>query len=730
MIELSRITDGARRADPSVEWLRSPERPALQVASAIDQVRRAPAILDAMRTLPSLLSLVDTTVSEGAQADTLIEPLLEAIDDEHDSVTALASIHGLAYVPGPEADEALLELVLEGAPGYEDHALWAARRRPPSPKLARAAARAIGYGSMPGMPAQRTLVSWARWSPALVLGALEMTLREHHTDAARRHLVETIGLVPGRGARLALARVARDANEAEVVRRAAVAAFADRIHEGLPSTIHALADDSGRLGAEVRRMRSRRRLIRRGLRRDTRRSLGTRVAQVHLGRAGGLATLLPQLGIALADRERVVEAVTIARADASDSQPRISTQRGHRLEQVELRPGEGETFGPGWPALVEAARGIRTALLAGYAPDVIHLRMADPGSFAGAAVARELGIPLVFTLAPDPHGPIAAAEASGGLDRRSFAGLDARDALWFRADLVETLAHQASEVVLFPRPDVRSRIESLTGVDLTSGPPRTTVVAEGIDISRIDRAAREVATSPSSALSDLEAAIMRLPKARQGLPLLISVGRLHAVKGMSRLVSAYASDPGLASRANLVIVGGDLDDPSAAEAAELSRIERTLSHHPRLRDQVILLGRRSHDEVALLLAAARAGWGSLIGGDGAYACASAKEEFGLAVVEALASGLPVVAPRVGGPATYVEDGVTGVLTDTTDPVALSAGARRALVLSGRPETAARARGLVDARYTLDRMARSLTAVYRVATGASTLAQGVASEAGS
>jgi glycosyltransferase involved in cell wall biosynthesis len=692
-------------------------------------VRRAPAILDAMHALPALLEVVDATVSRGVAAETLIEPLLEAIDDPDDSVVALAAVHAIACVPGHEADEALLELALEGAPGYEDHALWAARRRPPSLRLARAAARAIALGSMPGMHAQRTLVAWAAESPALVLGALEMTLREHHTDAARRHLVETIGLVPGRRARLLLERIALDGNEAVTVRRTAVSAFADRIQEGLPAAIHGLAHDGGELGSEVRRMRSQRRLVRRGLHHDPRRQFGLRVAQVHLGRAGGLATLLPQLGAALADRERIAEVITITRAETSDPQPRTSVRRGHRLERITLREGEGEAFGSGWPALVEVARAIRSAMLGGYAPDVMHLRMGDPGSFAAAAVARELRIPLVFTLAPDPHGPIAAAEMAGAIDRRTFAGVDARDALWFRSSLVERLGRQADELVLFPRPDVRARIATLTGIDVMSGPPRATVVAEGIDISRIDQAAREVASATTAppVLSDLQAAIGRMPGERHGLPLLISVGRLHPVKGMSRLVAAYAADPDLAARANLVIVGGDLEHPSSAEAAELARIDRTLGEHPQLRRQVVLLGRRSHDEVALLLAAARSGWGALVGAGGAYACASAKEEFGLAVVEALASSLPVVAPRAGGPATYVEDGVAGVLVDTTDPVALATGARRALELSAGPTAAEHTRAVVDQRYTLARMARSLTAVYRIAAGPRTLAHAATRE---
>ena len=62
------------------------------------------------------------------------------------------------------------------------------------------------------------------------------------------------------------------------------------------------------------------------------------------------------------------------------------------------------------------------------------------------------------------------------------------------------------------------------------------------------------------------------------------------------------------------------------------------------------------------------GLGSLIGPSGAYVCGSLKEEFGLAILEAMAAGLPVVAPAGGGPATYVEE--------TASPVSSSTPARR------------------------------------------------------
>jgi glycosyltransferase involved in cell wall biosynthesis len=204
----------------------------------------------------------------------------------------------------------------------------------------------------------------------------------------------------------------------------------------------------------------------------------------------------------------------------------------------------------------------------------------------------------------------------------------------------------------------------------------------------------------------------------------VSVGRLHEVKGMARIVEAFAGDPSLGAGANLVLVGGDLDHPSAGEAAELARINALFRRHAGLSDRVILLGHRRHAEAGLILAVARHGWGDWVTSGGAYVCGSLKEEFGLAILEAMAAGLPVVAPLTGGPATYVEPGITGALVDTTDPRAIAAGVHEAIRLATDPATGERARSVVDARFTLTRMARTLAAVYHIAAGVGTLALAV------
>ncbi len=187
---------------------------------------------------------------------------------------------------------------------------------------------------------------------------------------------------------------------------------------------------------------------------------------------------------------------------------------------------------------------------------------------------------------------------------------------------------------------------------------------------------------------------------------------------MSRLVAAFGADPSLRARANLVIVGGDLDAPSPDEAAELERIQVALRTDAAVRDAVVLLGHRPNGDIGHLLAAAHRGVGDLIAPSGGYACASAKEEFGLAIVEALATGLAVVAPRAGGPATYVEDGRTGVLVDTTRRADLIRGIHGALDLAGVPGRADHARATIRGAYDVRVMAETLETIYASASTAS------------
>lgn len=97
---------------------------------------------------------------------------------------------------------------------------------------------------------------------------------------------------------------------------------------------------------------------------------------------------------------------------------------------------------------------------------------------------------------------------------------------------------------------------------------------------------------------------------------------------------------------------------------------------------------------------------------GGFVLCSAAENCPLALLQAMASGLPVIATRVGGVPEVVEDGVTGLLVPPGDAVALGAALGRLAgdaPLRSRLGAAARERAVRE--LDLDLCVRRLEAVY-------------------
>lgn len=703
----------------------------VHLAHALQQVRQAPFVVDVLANADHLARAAAGTPGPGAT-----RLLTAAALDPGDQLTAVAATHALAQVFDDEADGVLSDLLSHDQPFLREHAAWALASRLPRLDAVPRLVGVVVAGGFSGMLAQRTLQHWAVSADEQVTASLVSELAGVADDGARARLVETLGLVPGPTAARLLAGRALDEQEAVEVRSAALAALGTR--PGDRAAVDAIARlarsddpylaDVARLAADDLGRADREAAARTG--RST--APGTdavatsggppTVAQLFLhadidrgltsagaGDNGGVATLLVSLGDALVTGSWAGQVLTLSRGSARDALAALRAgDEPHRLVPVPLLC-DPLPAAQAWPARVAAQRGIRRALTALGRVDVLHLRMADVGSMAAADVAAELGIPFVFTLAPDPHVVVHALDMTGSLTRANFGAVDAHEHYWFRARLVERLARAAAHTVLFPRPELRNDLRDLLGIDVDAHPARHTVVPEGIDLTATDAA--RAASGP--ALRDLEDLVAALPEHRHGLPLAVSVGRLHRVKGAATVVEAWARDPALRGRCNLVLVGGDLERPSADEQGQLDLVASVLAANPGAEEGLVLAGHRPHAVAAQWLAAAHTGRSPLVGPDGVYVCGSLKEEFGLAVVEALAAGLVVVAPGTGGPATYVEDGVTGFLVDTRVPADVGRGLGAALDLAAtdRGERVARAYGLVRDRYTVQAMARALAGVY-------------------
>ncbi|GAA2576160.1 hypothetical protein GCM10010435_60300 [Winogradskya consettensis] len=689
------------------------------MGSVLHEVSRAASVLDVLR----------------ADRGAAVRPYpamkqLAAAVDGADELAAVAAVHGIGAVDDDEADAVLSRLLSHPRTFLREHAAWVLQSRLPRLDAIDRLAGVTAGGGFSGMLAQRTLESWGGPAGDHIAAALLRLLAGAHDPQVRARLAETLGLVSGDRAAETVRWIALDPDESPAARARAVAALGDRYGDPAAMTaIGSLLAADGEPGAAARLAAVDLGMVAGaapfGAAPDGA-GQGFRIAQLFLhadidrelsragaGDNGGVATLLVRLGDALAARPGVGRVLTLSRGTAEHALTTLTSGEKHVLAALPM-PGPAVNAVNAWPARVAVRRGIRR-LLRAYRVDAIHLRMAEVGSLAAAEVAAELNIPVVFTLAPDPHTTIDALERTGGLRRDNFGVIDEREHYWFRARLVQRLAASAAHVVLFPRPEVARDIEALTGIDVDGGAGRFSVVAEGIDL-QVSLAAAAEGADPGGA-AGLEALVAALPPRRHGLPLAVSVGRLHRVKGMATLVQAWARDPALRERCNLLIVGGDLSDPSPDEREQLDLIALVLKEHPEAADGLIMPGHRPHGVVARWLAAACAGRESLIGSGSVYVCGSLKEEFGLALLEALAAGLVVVGPDAGGPATYIEHGVTGVLVRPGDPAELAVAFLAALELAAQPAAPRieRARDRISDGLTVESMAAALTSIYASVT---------------
>ena len=387
---------------------------------------------------------------------------------------------------------------------------------------------------------------------------------------------------------------------------------------------------------------------------------------LELGRdadTGGQTLYVLELVRSLAARAEVdhVEVVTRLIQDR-----RLSAD--YALPEESIAPGaciRRFSFGPKrylrkeqlWPYLDELADQLVLHLQARHRrPDWIHAHYADAG-YVGALVSRRLGLPLVFTGHSLGREKLRRLLAAGGNREQ----IDQTYSISRRID-AEELALAHADLVITSTRQERDHQYSRYG-RFEAG--RADVVPPGVDARRFHPRSTPQESADVSALVE---PFLREPQR----PPLLAICRADRRKNIPALVEAFGQSAVLRERHNLILVLGNRDDSRQMDRQQREVFQQIFDlvdrydlygsvaypkHHRR--DQVPSIYRWAADRKGLFVNPALT------------------EPFGLTLLEAAASGLPMVATDDGGPRDIQRRCENGLLVDVTDPDSLQHGLVRA-----------------------------------------------------
>lgn len=278
----------------------------------------------------------------------------------------------------------------------------------------------------------------------------------------------------------------------------------------------------------------------------------------------------------------------------------------------------------------------------GIKPDIFHVRYLDNASKAIALLSKKLDKKLVMTLTPDPHRNMTLEDGSLEVFPlnefiEKLNKIVVGDELIDQSDRIVGIGNQTVQKDLelyFPQLLVGNKIDTVK------------MISEGIETDE---------TSLSK-----EAETLNLPPNLFEKPIILNVGRLEKIKSQDQLLKAWGNSS-ISDDYNLVVIGGDLENPSSDEKIMIDTFENYLSENEHLRANFCHIGALSNDKVRIIEKNMIEKQTDL---PQIYLCSSKKEEFGIAILEALSQGFLVLGPKKGGVKSYLHSDENGFLIDT------------------------------------------------------------------
>lgn len=283
-------------------------------------------------------------------------------------------------------------------------------------------------------------------------------------------------------------------------------------------------------------------------------------------------------------------------------------------------------------------------------PDIIHTHYADAG-YVGIRLSHLTGLPLIHTghsLGRDKlRRLLALGMTMDGIAQRYHMPerINAEEDTLSNAELVITSTHNEIE-------DQYELYDYYT-------PEKMAVIPPGTDLEQFHPPT--IKDEPISFKKTLKKYLLNPDK-----PIILALSRPDERKNIVTLLEAYGQSPRLQALANLVIIAGNRDDiRELNEGAQTVLTELLLVIDCyELNGCVALPKHHTSDEVADIYRLAAAS-------KGVFVNPALTEPFGLTLLEAAASGLPLVATENGGPVDIIGNCHNGLLVDPLNEGAIA-----------------------------------------------------------
>jgi sucrose-phosphate synthase len=335
-----------------------------------------------------------------------------------------------------------------------------------------------------------------------------------------------------------------------------------------------------------------------------------------------------------------------------------------------------------WPHLAEYTdKTIKFNKRENLIPDIVHGHYPDAG-YVASQLSSIFGLPFIYTghslgrskLNKLLNDGMRRAEINRKfkIDQR----IETEEEILAGADLVVTSTHH--------------EINEQYGLYRNHKAPKFKVIPPGIDVQKFypfyydmleeNEKPEDAKYAQASMLKGLNRFFSHPDK-----PMILALCRPDKRKNISGLVRAFGEDLALQTMANLAIFAGIRKDIDTMEDNEREVLTRMLL----LMDKFDLYGKmaipKKHDfelEVPALYRIAA-------GKKGVFINPALIEPFGLTLLEASATGLPIVATNDGGPNDIVRNCNNGILVDPTKPEAIAEALRKIITDNGLWESYSR-----------------------------------------